>query len=106
MTEIPTDVMQAARKAAVDCLNASGLGDEDKYANAIARAIMAREAKARDAALEEAAKILDRRAKEENERCEKLRFTKQYKAREAAHVARIAQSDAAAIRAMKRQANE
>mgnify|MGYP003440998454 FL=1 len=38
---IPEDVMEAAREAAIGCLNSSGLGDEDRYAEVIARAIMA-----------------------------------------------------------------
>jgi len=69
MTEIPEDVMRLARD-----LDRVGCGcDEveaqvcehvreclcDRQANAIARAIMAREAKARNEALEEAAKVAD-----------------------------------------------
>lgn len=49
---------------------------------------------------ERAARALERRADDEEARCERLRYVKQYKAREAAHVARIARSDAAAIRAL------
>ena len=52
-------------------------------------------------ALEEAAQVIDARARNEMNRAEQHKAAgKHYKAREAAHVARVAEQDAARIRAL------
>jgi hypothetical protein len=56
----------------------------------------------RNAVLEEAARVIDRRADTEARNSDHHKACgRDYKAREAAHVARIARQDAAAIRALK-----
>lgn len=41
MTTIPDDIQKTAVNVANECLSASGLGDEDKYAAVIAHALLA-----------------------------------------------------------------
>lgn len=66
MTAIPDDIMRVARECADACLASSGLGDTDKYAAQIARAIMAERERATNVALKHmlhADEMFDKRVK-------------------------------------------
>ena len=99
MSGIPEDLMQAARHAYRDgCNYPAGVSIADgPLIHAIARAIMAREAKARNEALEEAAKVAINEASFVRA-SELTEYGRGYK--------RACRNMWATIRAMKGQANE
>ncbi len=99
MTDIPEWAVKTAAEVLMNNAYPQSEGLRERFRFDIARALVAADKAATERERERAASVLDARAAKETAMAENhKKNARHYKAREASHVARIAQSDAAAIR--------